>query len=400
ALAVWLAALALISVMTWHADMASIYMGAHYFARGEFAMIYPPELTLVGETPQAWLPDLRAMGAADETAYPFVYPPIWAAVVAPLTFVLSASGFMKVTLVIQTGLLFGSVWLAYQIAGGFTTFARWSMASVIATLVSVVVSVALTLNQPQIMLTFFVLLAVKLLLDDRQLAAGALLGVVAAIKLAPVLFIVMLIATKRWRAALAMLASIAVLVALSFAICGPTLNADFIAKTRALADYTVSARLTYNIAPLLLSVVPQGPQVVDVIELGGYTAITPVWLRVLAPLLIAALTIGLLAATRNQSRETRIVALAVGLSLIIALAGPFGWAHYYLLATLMLPALLDPRFPTWSRWFFAFALVATSGQVSISAPLIIAQLLPFATFLGVLIFFAVRYDRASFRPLG
>ena len=341
ALAVWLVVLAAIAFPTWHPDMAGLYMGGRFFALGQLDLIYPLSFPMVAETPQEWLPELTALGHTSDVAFPFVYPPIWGAFIAPPTMLLSVGAFMKIALCVQVGLLFLSARLAHQIAGGFISSGRWAAATV----------------------------------------------------LVRVLLVVALIATGRWRALGAMLATIGALVALSFLVCGTELNARFIDASARLAQSTVSARITYNLSPILMALSPTDPDIIREIGMGGYVAVTPAWTRLLTSILVVVGTVLLVIATRKRHPDTKIVALVTGLSLIIALLGPFGWVHYFLLSTLMLPVLLDPRFPRMARALFCVGLVVPSAQLALLAPLFVAQLLPFAYFLGVLVFFAVMYVR-------
>jgi alpha-1,2-mannosyltransferase len=79
---------------------------------------------------------------------------------------------------------------------------------------------------------------------DRQVTAGVLLGLVAGIKIAPVVFIVLLIRRQWWRATAAMLATGAVSLALGVAALGIRVNLTFF--TEVLPDLNRATGWVYD----------------------------------------------------------------------------------------------------------------------------------------------------------
>ena len=59
---------------------------------------------------------------------------------------------------------------------------------------------ALELNQPQILVTFLIIGAFRAIQSNRNNTAGGLLGLAAAIKIAPALLAIIFIMERRWKA--------------------------------------------------------------------------------------------------------------------------------------------------------------------------------------------------------
>jgi len=389
-LAGWLMLTAYRIMTAWHADMAGLYVAAHAFANGHPELMYPTPDRQVGTTPEAWLPLLASFGYSDAVTYPYVYPPIWAALLAPLTIVMPIQAFLPFTALLQAGLFFASVRIVHHLVGSFMPWPRWALISTPILATSTASVAALSLNQPQITLTFFALLATLLLIRGSSIRAGILFALPAAIKLSPIVFVVVLLATRKWRAGTAMIGTVLALVLLDLVIGGGRLNHDFITKISTLADYTVSSRLSINIGPILHGWFVGGENAFETIPAGGYTALTPAWLTVVSIAALLVTTCWLVIVTGAQDSATRVVSLSFGLMLIIALFGQFGWAHYYLGPLMALPMLLDPRLPRSALVVFAAALVVCSVSFMLRAPLELTQALPFLTYASFLALIACR----------
>ncbi|MGD9918176.1 MAG: hypothetical protein AB7U46_09165 [Paenirhodobacter sp.] len=151
-----LAALALWALWTWAGaqgvwanDLAALWFAGHFAATGQEALIYaaPPEF--FGGTPTEWEPLRASLGAApQELAFPYVYPPLWAGLIAPLTEHLGPRAFFDAALALQIAMLAASVPLAAQIARpprlAAPLFTLWGIAVLALTTAS---TAAVVLNQ-------------------------------------------------------------------------------------------------------------------------------------------------------------------------------------------------------------------------------------------------------------
>ena len=76
-----------------------------------------PNLFFLDEVPEQWAERSLASGAPDRSELvPYVYPPIWAALLAPLTTVTNAQVFFSVSQFIQIVALVAALLLAWRIA--------------------------------------------------------------------------------------------------------------------------------------------------------------------------------------------------------------------------------------------------------------------------------------------
>ena len=141
-------------------DLSALYMAAHFYAQGQFDLIYAtPEIFFDG-TPEAWLPHLGDLSLSGEIPLPYVYPPIWAALAAPLTEILTPTQFFQLIGTILIASIAGSVILAWKLAEKFALpLWSWVLISTAIIATSVIAFTAVMHLQVQIFVTFLTLLA-------------------------------------------------------------------------------------------------------------------------------------------------------------------------------------------------------------------------------------------------
>jgi len=74
-------------------------------------------------------------------------------------------------------------------------------------------------------------------------------------------------------------------------------------------------------------------------QFGFNTWDEPSWVSVFIKIVAAASIFFIIVASRNLSRDDRILTFTIGLTLAINLSGPLGWVHYYLPIIIFAPAL-------------------------------------------------------------
>ncbi|MCW2961251.1 MAG: hypothetical protein JWM90_1638 [Thermoleophilia bacterium] len=159
------------------------------------------------------------------------------------------------------------------------------------------------------------------LLGPRRRWSGALVGLAAAIKLTPAIFIVYLAVTGRWRAAIVALATIALTIAIGFAAL-PTESRDFWGGAAFDAGRVGAPEMVGNqsIDGVLWRLLETEHQLT--------------WL-----LLAGAVALGCLALARRAHRVGDEL-IAVGLVALAGLfASPVSWTHHWVLALPLLVAL-------------------------------------------------------------
>lgn len=183
----------------------------------DFAVFYQAGLRLrAGESIYA---DTAAFKAAldsgtfnlkDDIAWPYAYPPLPAILMAPMTFLpydVAATGWT----LLNIGLLVaGSILVVAALSrleGATAPHAAPLVAAALAALIYFYpAEVALRLGQLEIVQFFLIALAFWLLMIDRDMSGGAILGLATALKLFPGALIGLLLWQRRWQAAVAGLA--------------------------------------------------------------------------------------------------------------------------------------------------------------------------------------------------
>lgn len=260
---------------------------------------------------------------------PFVYPPVAAVLFVPLALVPLP--------VLKVAWTAGSVVLLALVVRRCAPGLRPAVVALLVVLAVGLDPVRTTLYLGQVNV---VLLALVLLdLTGRSRWRGVGLGVAAAVKLTPLLFVAYLLLTRQFRAAGTALAAFAGATALGFAVApGDSvqfwLRGTFAAANRISA---VDGASNHSVTGL-------------VGRLGGSpTAGT-----------VAAVALGILTlVVAVRLREDPLLALTV-VGLGSAACAPFAWSHHYVWCVPLLVLLVDRR-----RWAgVAVALVATAAVVT------------------------------------
>jgi alpha-1,2-mannosyltransferase len=264
----------------------------------------------------------------------FTYTPL-----AVLAFELMSHLSLGVLRFVMTGAslaaLVGALWVAFGLAGLDGPTQRGMRAGLTLGTAGVVLGlepVAQTLGFGQINLLLMALVLVDLAQPDDRRWKGAGVGLAAAIKLTPAIFIGYLVLTRRLRAAVVACATFAAAVALGFlALPAPSrrfwfgglfLNSERVGGVAYAGNQSVNGTL--------------------VRLLGGVSQARPAWFA-------AALVIGgggLLLAAWASRRGEELLGIAT-CALTALLVSPISWSHHWVWVVLLVPCgirlLRDPR---------------------------------------------------------
>ena len=95
-------------------DLLAIWLSGLEFGLGNFDRIYPQSGGLFTmQPPDSWLTLARAVGH-DGPVYPYIYPPLWAALLSPLTATVSFAAMKSAASVLNFALIVGIVVAAYR----------------------------------------------------------------------------------------------------------------------------------------------------------------------------------------------------------------------------------------------------------------------------------------------
>ena len=372
------------------ADIVSPYLAGWFFGHGQQALIYgfAPAEMFAQAPPETWLDVASQRGFVGDVLYPYLYPPVWAALVAPVAAALTIPEFTYWVYLIHLLSMWGSIFLAWKIAGKVLPFPVWSLVSFVLLLGTAPALDAMMENQPHIFIVFLMLFALERMQAGKSLFAGVLLGLAAALKVFPFILILIFVFKRDARGAAAMSLVILFFAMLSFAMGGLDLNLAFVENLRAASDLVYIARNNWSFSSLVFQVYAflSGHEIGS-IEL-GYTAMLPAWIS-LPSLVIWSTGTGYWLWEAEQVRAgQRGLVLSIALTWM-AFFGPLGWPYYFLPLFYLLPQLFGYLSMRQAVIFFGIVIVAfhplmLTKLVGLSEQINVAQLSSSAA-IGVLL---------------
>ena len=284
--------------------------------------------------------------AGEARAYPFIYPPIWAAATASLQEVTDFAGFQSAMHVLNALLIPATVLMAWHAVGRPRSPELFASLALLILSLSFVGLLALAEDQPQIIVSFLIVAAVARDRDGAQTQAGMLLALAAALKVYPALFALLWIASKRYRAVAAFAVFGALLGATSVAVAGWPAHALYLAHLSEISQSALLTPVTYNLAPQVLQIFT--PEVFVVIspdwlqpgESGWRVAALTPWAALVSKLALACMLLGLVYAMSYASTETRYLALWPFAITVVSLLSPLAWSYHFIPAVAFAPVLL------------------------------------------------------------
>ncbi|WP_323035461.1 glycosyltransferase family 87 protein [Pararhodobacter sp.] len=247
-LTVWCVAAIALRWNAWMPDLSALLIASWLWEHGSRDLIYAMPPGFFGGAPAAWSPALDTLGIAGEQSYPYLYPPLWAALLAPVTQFASIQSLMNAALVLQVPLLAVSVLLAGRLAKpAQTSWTLWALWGVAVLSLSAPAFLALMHNQPSIFVGFVILWAFERLAAGRPAAFGALIAVAAAIKLSPAVFILAALMLRRGRAVVAFGVVGAGLAMVSIWLTGWPAHGAMLASLRAVSSQTLMIALNISL---------------------------------------------------------------------------------------------------------------------------------------------------------
>ncbi len=321
------------------ADFLALWNAGIALSSGELSQVYPtadrPFTMLI---PQSWQQAPYVPGAKGE-AYPFLYPPLWAWAMGHLTRIADFGAVVWVVSTINAILVPAMVLLAHRIAAPAMKQWLFLLLGLAFVLLPPVGIVALLQNQPQILVSFLTVLAIERAIKGKEVAAGVALGLAAALKVYPVLFVVLWLASGRYRAVASFALVGGLLGLLSVAVAGWPLHETFLALLSSISHSVLLTALSFNLdASLTQLLMPERLATIVVPvnsaapeEVFGWYVTTKPWLMALAGQIAqigALVAFGWMLHRRpGLSAEAAIWPLAM---VTLTLLGPVAWGYHYM----------------------------------------------------------------------
>ncbi|WP_102109422.1 glycosyltransferase family 87 protein [Oceaniglobus roseus] len=325
------------------ADLLALWLAGQSLAAGAPHLVYPAETMFTMRPPGEWAAMAAAAGHGQHV-YPYLYPPLTAALVAPLTETLRFATFARAALWINVALGLATSWLAWRATGRVLALPLFLLFGALVFHGTIFGAVALEQGQPQILVAFLCVLAIERLGARAPVVAGAALALAAAIKVYPALFVVFLVARREGRATAAFAVTGAGLAALSLALAGWPLHAAFLRQLHAISQTAVVLPLTFSLDTLAGTW--HGAEILArQVTVPGYEAHSAtigvvgkgaLWTTLDRLALLGVLGGFAVAFARRPHR----VLLWPAAMIALAMVSPLAWAHHFLAAVAFAPALL------------------------------------------------------------
>ncbi len=238
----------------WPDDLSALYIAGHLWQTGQSELIYAAPPGFFGGHAASWDPVMADLGIAGKVTFPYVYPPLWAALLGPVTGLMGPQAFANAVLLIQMPMLAASVLMAARLMRPATMpMLTWALIGIVILLTSSQSYIALWHNQPTITVGFLVLLCFTCLDADRPIAAGTALALAAAIKLTPAALVLILLLDRQYRATLSFALFGAALGLLSLALTGTALHGTFLDSLGLIREGALISAVNVSLLPALMS---------------------------------------------------------------------------------------------------------------------------------------------------
>lgn len=360
------------------ADLKAVWLAGEAFGRGDLGSIYPPAAEVfLWRPPEAWVTLERARGETG-AIYPFLYPPLWAALAAPVAGAVAFPTLAAIAGWVNATLLVATFWLAWRAAGRPLRPSLFIALAMAVTVLTHAGYTALVENQPQILVGFLIVLAAERSRSGAPGQAGAVLALAAAIKLYPVLFALIWLATGRWRALAALGVTGGALAALSVLLAGWPLHALYLEQLGALARSIMLTNSSWSAIALAAQFAPpetwaRVPALETMPAPGpgeGWSVIAAgPRFQALVTLLSPAAALVAAGVARTAPSADRLHGAAWPFAIgLVALCGPLSWSYSYIAMLAFAPVLVDRLGP----WRGGGILAALALPVSLPAVALLA----------------------------
>ncbi|PID36191.1 MAG: hypothetical protein CR993_06645 [Rhodobacterales bacterium] len=324
----------------WVLDLSALFVAARLYAEGNFSEIYVGGGTVfLTDPPESWLWVVAETGGNPAGLTPYLYPPLWLAVLAPFVEGSSAIGFFNAMTVVNVASVVVMIWAAYAMLEQEGAFTRFAVLGVLIAVISAPGALGLWLGQPQFLVSALILAAGAMLARGREVPAGVLLALAVAVKLSPAIFVLLFVYEKAWRALGAFVVALGGLVALSVGLTGWGLHREMLDLIAAIDGQVLVSRIVASLELWLFQIgtVLAGDAVWQIRV--PWMVPEPEWIAPVVRVVLIALVALTWATTRTTPAPARRYIRLMALSLIGTITSPLGWTHTLILPLLMLPGL-------------------------------------------------------------
>lgn len=337
-LCLWAVVLVFRNWSSWGYDLSALYFAARFAAEGEWALVYAGPDHLIGYGVPAWEAEAAALGFAGADLNRYVYPPLWAALFAPLAQAVGPMAFFNGALVIFAGALVVAVLCVLRLVPqNCLSPLVGAMLAIGLMELTFPFAFALGMLQPQILLVALILLAVERALAGRTGTAGVLIAVVAAVKITPALLVLAFLACGMWRTAVVFAGAGSALLGLSLVLAGLPAHIEYVEAARDLSEIVLLSVVNPSLDAALALMAQAVNDPAGFVGRGSHSIVQP---APAASFAVAATALAGTGATLWIIRGCPVPArLAFGTAMLHQVAmftAGFAWLHYLTLPFLLL----------------------------------------------------------------
>lgn len=328
-------------------DLLSVWLAGVFHDSGNLSQVYAQSGGLFAVQPPAEWPAYAAGIGQQGAVHPFIYPPLWAVLVGWLTRVMGYETFALGMLVLNSALFAAMIltaWRASRPEMGPVAFVLIAMAVLLSTHSG---ALALLQNQVQIPVSFLIVLAIERSRSGAPMAAGAALALAASLKLYPVLFALVWLATGDRRAVTATAGFGLLLGGLSVALAGWPPHAAYLDELAAISATGLFSQVTFSVSALVTQLFHSDTAtLISAVSATGGKDMGAMWVVPKSPLwvwfdrfaLIGAA--GAIAMCFRRAGPSRSMALWPLLVCVVSLLSPLAWPFHFLPAMVFMPMLV------------------------------------------------------------
>lgn len=325
-------------------DLRAVWLAGRFFETGDPGLIYRlSDGVFTMQPPDAWADRLRAEGV-ETSVFPFIYPPLWAWAAAALSRVADFDAVALWAMRANFAMAAGCFFLAWRIVGRPGPFWPWMLIGGAIMVTTLTFLLAIEENQPQILVSFLILLGIERTRAGHPVAGGAAMALAAALKLYPVVFALLWLAAGERRAVASFAAVGGTLGLLSLAVAGWPMHAAMLGELRAISATALVSLANFSMDPLWAALTIEESQLsrFDTSATGGdafwwVIAKSPAWRTAGMVVQIATLAGLLWLARRTGMRAALLWPAAI---IVVAWVSPLSWTYHYIPAFAFLPALV------------------------------------------------------------
>lgn len=348
-------------------DLLATWLAAAFFDAGQVAVIYPADTHVFTLTPPSEWAAVAVQLGHEGPVFPYIYPPLWAALLAPVTQVISFDMFQFIMVWTYGLLIFAMVWLAARMARDLVPIGWGALAGSGIALTSLGYWVAMIEGQPQVIVSFLIVLAFERRQAGHSGVAGAALALAAAIKVFPVLFALVWIGARDWRA-LGSFAGVGLALGLgSIAVAGWPLHQAFLEQLSVIQGSVILSHLNISLQSALAAMqIGPGFEPISLMAVGDGAGMAfwavqkPLWVNVLSSAATLIAVLGLSTAVWRNAALDRDPLFWVFVAMVFSFLAPLAWVYHFLHCLVFWP-LLFARLGRVGRWaVFVPAILALS----------------------------------------